>query len=183
MTYRAPIQDIRFILKELADLEGVLALPGFEEFNDDLVDAVLEENARFVEQEVAPLNVQSDRHPAQWCDGEVVTSPGFKEAFQAFAEAGWQGLQHDQDLGGQGLPKLVAAPTTENLNSAALAFSLCPLLTDGVIEALSLVGTDQQKARYIPPMLEGRWTGTMNLTEPQAGSDLAQLKTRAVRQS
>src|SRR5690606_23339355 len=94
MTYRAPTQDIRFILKELADLEGVLALPGFEEFNEELIDAVLEENARFAEQEIAPLNVESDRHPALWRDGKVEASPGFKEAFRAYAEGGWQGLQH-----------------------------------------------------------------------------------------
>ncbi len=182
MTYQAPTQDIRFILRELADLEGVLALPGFEEVSEDLVDAVLEENARFVEQEIAPLNVEGDRNPASWHDGEVRSSPGFKAAFQAFAQGGWQGLQHEAEIGGQGLPRLVGAPVTENLNAASLAFSLCPLLTDGVIEALSLVGTPEQQALYIPPLLDGRWTGTMNLTEPQAGSDLALLKSRAVRQ-
>ncbi|MER1966332.1 acyl-CoA dehydrogenase [Castellaniella sp. GW247-6E4] len=182
MTYQAPIQDIRFVLRELADLQGVLALPGFEEVSEDLVDAILEENARFVEQEVAPLNVEGDRHPAIWQDGEVRTSPGFKAAFEAFAQGGWQGLQHESEMGGQGLPRLVGAPATENLNAASLAFSLCPLLTDGVIEALSLVGTPEQQALYIPPLLAGRWTGTMNLTEPQAGSDLALLQSRAVRQ-
>lgn len=182
MTYQVPIQDIRFILRELADLPGVLALPGNEEITDDLVDAVLEENARFVEQEIAPLNRAGDTQPAQWRDGTVRTTPGFKEAFQAFAQAGWQGLPHDTAHGGQGLPKLVSAPTLENLNAGNLSFSLCPLLTDGVIEALSMVGTAEQQAGYIPPLVEGRWTGTMNLTEPQAGSDLALLKTRAVRQ-
>ncbi len=182
MNYRAPIQDIRYVLRELADLPGVLALPGFEEVSDDLVDAVLEENARFVEQEIAPLNTEGDRHPATWQDGEVRSSPGYKAAFQAFAQGGWQGLQHETDIGGQGLPRLVGASVTENLNAACLSFSLCPLLTDGVIEALSLVGTPEQRALYIPPLLDGRWTGTMNLTEPQAGSDLALLKSRAERQ-
>ncbi|MHA3903153.1 acyl-CoA dehydrogenase [Castellaniella sp. WN] len=182
MTYQVPTQDIRFILRELADLRGVLALPGFEEVSEDLVDAVLEENARFVEQEIAPLNRAGDTEPARWSEDGVHTTPGFKAAFQAFAQGGWQGLPHEAELGGQGLPKLVAAPVTESINAGNLAFSLCPLLTDGVIEALSMVGSDEQKARFIPPLLEGRWTGTMNLTEPQAGSDLALLKSRAVRQ-
>ncbi|MCC2595261.1 acyl-CoA dehydrogenase [Pusillimonas sp. MFBS29] len=182
MTYRAPVQDIRFVLRELADLDGVLALPGFEEISDDLVDAVLEENARFVEQAIAPLNRSGDLSGATCSDGEVTTSPGFRQAFIEFGQGGWQGLQHDQEWGGQGLPKLVGAPASENINSASLAFSLCPLLTDGVIEALTAVGSHEQQLRYIPAMLEGRWTGTMNLTEPQAGSDLAQVATRAVRQ-
>jgi alkylation response protein AidB-like acyl-CoA dehydrogenase len=182
MTFQVPLQDIRFVLRELADLTGVLALPGFEEINADLVDAVLEENARFVEHEVAPLNRVGDTQPALWQDGHVRTSPGFREAFQAFVQGGWQGLSHAAEWGGQGLPKLVAAPVTESLNAGNLSFSLCPLLTDGVIEALSLVGTAGQQQRFIAPLLEGRWTGTMNLTEPQAGSDLALVKTRAVRQ-
>jgi len=182
MTYQVPTQDIRFVLRELADLRDVLGLPGYEEVSEDLVDAVLEENARFVEQEIAPLNRAGDTQPAQWQDGAVRTTPGFREAFQAFVQGGWQGLPHDAQYGGQGLPKLVAAPVMESVNAGNLAFSLCPLLTDGVIEALSIVGSDAQKARYIPPLLEGRWTGTMNLTEPQAGSDLALLKTRAAPQ-
>lgn len=182
MSYRAPIQDIRFVLKELAGLDSVLALPGFEEISQDLVDAVLEENARFVEQAIAPLNRAGDMTPAKWSDGAVTTSPGFKKAFEEFAQGGWQGLQHEPEWGGQGLPKLVGAPASENINAANLAFSLCPLLTDGVIEALTAVGTEEQKARFIPPMLEGRWTGTMNLTEPQAGSDLALVATKAVKQ-
>jgi alkylation response protein AidB-like acyl-CoA dehydrogenase len=182
MTYRAPTQDIHFIIKELADLDGVLALPGFEEISEDLVVAVLEENARFVEQAIAPLNRQGDISPAKWSDGSVTTSPGFKQAFHEFAQGGWQGLQHEQEWGGQGLPKLVGAPASENINAANLAFSLCPLLTDGVIEALTTVGTKKQQSVFIPPMLEGRWTGTMNLTEPQAGSDLALITTRAVKQ-
>jgi len=183
MSYRAPIEDIRFVIKELADLQGVLALPGLEEVTEDLVDAVLEENARFVEQAIAPTNRPGDISGAAWKDGDVTTAPGFKQAFHEFAQGGWQGLQHDPQWGGQGLPKLVGAPASENINAANLAFSLCPLLTDGVIEALTAVGSEQQQATYIPPMLEGRWTGTMNLTEPQAGSDLAQVATRAVRQA
>ena len=182
MDYRAPTQDIGFVFRELAGLDEVLALPGFEEVNGELVDAVLEENARFVEQAVAPLNRAGDTKPATWDQGRVHTTPGFQEAFREFAAGGWQGLQHEPRWGGQGLPKLVAAATGENINSANLAFSLCPLLTDGVIEALAMVGSQAQQDLYIPPMLEGRWTGTMNLTEPQAGSDLALVKTRAVKQ-
>ena len=182
MTYRAPTQDINFVLKELADLEGVLALPGFEDVTDDLVEAVLEENARFVEQAIAPLNQGADRSPPQWSDGIVTTSPGFKKAFRDFAQGGWQGLQHETTWGGQGLPKLVGAPASENMNAANLSFALCPMLTDGVIEALTAVGSHEQQSCFIPPLLQGRWTGTMNLTEPQAGSDLAQVAARAVRQ-
>ena len=182
MDYQAPIDDIRFVLHELAGLRDVLALPGFEEISIDLVDAVLQENARFAEQAIAPLNKVGDVSHPVLANGKVTTSPGFKEAFEEFADAGWQGLNHSAELGGQGLPKLLAAPATENLNAAGLAFSLCPLLTDGVIEALAEVGSSEQKALFVPPLIEGRWTGTMNLTEPQAGSDLAQVATRAVPQ-
>ena len=182
MTYRVPTQDIRFALNELADLPGVLELPGFEDFSAELIDAIIDENARFVEQEVAPLNRAGDQNGAKWNDGVVTTTPGFKKAFEEFAKAGWQGLQHEVELGGQGLPKLIGAVACENINAANLAFSLCPLLTDGVIEAVSMVGTDEQKERFLPALLEGRWTGTMNLTEPQAGSDLAQVASRAVPQ-
>ncbi|MGO3131944.1 MAG: acyl-CoA dehydrogenase [Alcaligenes sp.] len=182
MTYRVPTQDIRFALQELADLPGVLELPGFEDFSAELIDAIIDENARFVEQEVAPLNRAGDQNGAKWNDGVVTTTPGFKKAFEEFAKAGWQGLQHEVELGGQGLPKLIGAVACENINAANLAFSLCPLLTDGVIEAVSMVGSDEQKARFLPPLMEGRWTGTMNLTEPQAGSDLAQVASRAVPQ-
>jgi alkylation response protein AidB-like acyl-CoA dehydrogenase len=182
MTFQVPVRDIRFVLRELADLPGVLALPGFEGISADLVDAVLEESARFVENEIAPLNRSGDTQPARWQDGEVRTSPGFRDAFRAFVQGGWQGLSHAADWGGQGLPKLVAAPVVESLNAGNLSFALCPLLTDGVIEALSLVGTAEQQRQFIGPLMEGRWTGTMNLTEPQAGSDLALVRTRAVRQ-
>ncbi|MEI2417352.1 acyl-CoA dehydrogenase [Orrella sp. JC864] len=182
MIYQAPLQDIRFVLNELAGLSDILALPGNEEISTDLIDAVLEENARFVQEVIAPLNRAGDQRPPVWKDGAVTASPGYAQAFAEFAQGGWQGLQHPQEWGGQGLPKVLAAATSENLNAASLSFSLCPLLTDGVIEALLTVGTPEQKQRYIAPMLEGRWTGTMNLTEPQAGSDLAQVATRAVPQ-
>ncbi len=182
MTFTAPIRDTLFVLDELADLQGVLSLPGFEEISRDLVAAVLEEDGKFVEQVLAPLNRSGDEAGAQWRDGAVTMPAGFAKAFSEFAAAGWQGVQHSAQWGGQGLPKLVAAPACENLNAANLSFSLCPLLTDGVIEALTAVGSEAQQAAFIPALLEGRWTGTMNLTEPQAGSDLARITTKAVRQ-
>jgi alkylation response protein AidB-like acyl-CoA dehydrogenase len=182
MSYQVPLADIRFALKELAGLDEILALPGYEDASPDLVDAVLQENARFVEQAVAPLNRSGDRQPPVWRDGAVVTSPGYVGAFRDYAAGGWQGLQHAAVWGGQGLPKLVAATANENINSACLAFSLCPLLTDGVIEALLTVGSDALRQTYVPNLVSGKWTGTMNLTEPQAGSDLAQVATRAVPQ-
>jgi alkylation response protein AidB-like acyl-CoA dehydrogenase len=181
MPYVTPLQDYRFALK-LAGLDDVLALPGFDEVTPDLVDAILEENARFAEQAIAPLNVAGDVKPAQWQDGSVTTTPGFKQGFADYAASGWQGLQHPPQWGGQGLPKLVAAAPCENLQAANLAFSLCPMLTDGVIEALLTVGSEPQRRAYIPQLIAGKWTGTMNLTEPQAGSDLALVATRAVPQ-
>src|SRR5690606_13393875 len=129
-----------------------------------------------------PLNRNGDLHGARWEDGEVRSTKGFREAFREFAEGGWQGLPHDPEWGGQGLPKVLSAAASETLNAANLSFALCPLLTDGVVEALSTAGTPEQRERFIPPLLEGRWTGTMNLTEPQAGSDLALLSTRALPQ-
>jgi alkylation response protein AidB-like acyl-CoA dehydrogenase len=182
MSYVTPLQDYRFVLHHLAGLADVLSLPGFEEVTPDLVDAILEENARFAEQAIAPLNRPGDTQPPQWHDGAVTATPGFKQGFDAYTQNGWQGLQHPEKWGGQGLPKLVATPPSENLQAANLAFSLCPMLTDGVIEALLTVGSEAQQQAYIPNLIAGKWTGTMNLTEPQAGSDLALVTTRAVPQ-
>src|SRR5688500_4710666 len=125
------------------------------------------------------MTVDGDRNPSSFQSGKVTTTPGFKEAFKQFAEGGWQGLQHPQDCGGQGLPKTIGAGCVEILNSANLSFALCPLLTDGAIEALLTAGSDELKAVYLENMVTGKWTGTMNLTEPQAGSDLALVRTRA----
>jgi hypothetical protein len=179
MTYRAPVKDFMFGLKELAGLEQLTQIPEFAEAGLDTAQAVLEECAKFNEGVVAPLNWEGDKNPSSWKDGVVTTTPGFKEAFKQYGEGGWQGLQHPVDFGGQGLPKAIGAACGEILNSANLSFALCPLLTDGAIEALLTAGSDEQKALYLPPMNEGRWTGTMNLTEPQAGSDLAAVRTRA----
>jgi alkylation response protein AidB-like acyl-CoA dehydrogenase len=179
MTYRAPINDMLFCMKELAGLEQVAQLPGFEDAGLETAQAVLEECAKFNEGVVAPLNWEGDRNPSSWKDGVVTTTPGFKQAFRQFGEGGWQGLQHPSAFGGQNLPKTIGAACIEMLNSANLSFALCPLLTDGAIEALLTAGTPEQQALYLPKMISGEWTGTMNLTEPQAGSDLALVRTRA----
>jgi alkylation response protein AidB-like acyl-CoA dehydrogenase len=179
MTYQAPLKDMLFDMQALAGLEQVAQLPGFEEAGIETAQAVLEECAKFNEGVVAPLNFEGDRNPSYWKDGQVFTTPGFKDAFRQFSEGGWQGLQHPGDFGGQGLPKTIGAACVEMLNSANLSFALCPLLTDGAIEALLTAGTPEQQQTYIPKMISGEWTGTMNLTEPQAGSDLALVRTRA----
>ncbi|ODV43539.1 acyl-CoA dehydrogenase [Cupriavidus sp. UYMMa02A] len=179
MTYRAPLKDMLFVMNELAGLEAVSQLPGFEEASPETAQAVLEEAAKFNEQVLAPLNRAGDLDPSSWKDGVVTTTPGFKDAFRQFAEGGWQGVLHPQEFEGQGLPKLVATACNEMLNSANLSFALCPLLTDGAIEALLTAGSDEQKATFLPKLISGEWTGTMNLTEPQAGSDLAAVRTRA----
>jgi len=183
MTYRAPVKDMLFCMTELAGLDALARLPGFEDAGADTAQAVLEECARFNEEVVAPLNVPGDTSPSTWKNGEVVTPKGFREAFRAFAEGGWQGLQHPAEHGGQGLPKTIGAACVEMLNSANLSFALCPLLTDGAIEALLTAGSEDQQAQYLPKMISGEWTGTMNLTEPQAGSDLALVRTRAEPQA
>ena len=179
MSYIAPVKDMLFAIEHLASIEQVAQLPGFEDAGLDTAAAVLEECARFNEGVVAPLNVIGDQQPSRWQDGAVHTTPGFKDAYARFTEGGWQGLQHPVDHGGQGLPKTIGAACVEMLNSANLSFALCPLLTDGAIEALLTAGSEELKATYLDKLVSGEWTGTMNLTEPQAGSDLALVRTRA----
>jgi alkylation response protein AidB-like acyl-CoA dehydrogenase len=168
-----------FVMKELAGIDALAALHGHENAGYDTAAAVLEECTKFNEGVVAPLNAEGDRNPSSFHGGAVKTTPGFKEAFRQFAEGGWQGLPHPVDFGGQGLPKLIHAACVEMVNSANMSFALCPLLTDGVIEALLTAGTDAQRQTIIPKLISGAWTGTMNLTEPQAGSDLALVRTCA----
>ena len=182
MSYQAPLKDMLFVMNELAGLAEIHTLPGCEDATPDTAEAVLEENAKFCGAVVAPLNWPSDKEPSFWHDGQVTTSNGFKEAFKAYGEAGWQGVQHPTEFGGQGLPKLLATPCIEMLNSASISFALVALLSDGAIEALLTAGSDEQKAVYLENLVSGKWTGTMNLTEPQAGSDLAAVRTRAVPQ-
>ena len=179
MSYTAPVKDMLFCMKELAGLDAVSQLPGFEDAGLETAQAVLEECAKFNEGVLAPLNFEGDKNPSYWKDGKVFTTPGFKDAFRQFGEGGWQGLQHPGDFGGQGLPKTIGSACIEMLNSANMSFALCPLLTDGAIEALLTAGSPEQQTTYLPNMISGKWTGTMNLTEPQAGSDLALVRTRA----
>ena len=179
MSYTAPIKDMLFVMKELAGLEDIATLPGFEDANLDTAQAVLDESAKLCGEVLAPLNVEGDRNPSSWKDGVVTATPGFKDAFRQFGEGGWQGVQHPVDYEGQGLPKLIATACIEMLNASNLSFALCPLLTDGAIEALLTAGSEEQKQTYVPKLISGEWTGTMNLTEPQAGSDLALVRTRA----
>jgi alkylation response protein AidB-like acyl-CoA dehydrogenase len=179
MTYQAPVKDMLFNMQHLADLQQVAELPGFHDAGLETAQAVLQECAKFNEDVIAPLNWEGDKYPSSFHDGKVTTTPGFKQAFKQYAAGGWQGLQHPDDFGGQGLPKTIGAACGEILNSANLSFALCPLLTDGAIEALLTAGTDEQQALYLPKMIAGEWTGTMNLTEPQAGSDLSLVRTRA----
>ncbi len=179
MSYTAPVKDMLFDMQHLAHIEQIAQIPGFEDAGFDTAQAVLEECAKFTEGVLAPLNFEGDKNPSSWKDGVVTATPGFKEAFRQLTEGGWQGLQHPQDFGGQGLPKTIGAACMEMLNSSNMSFALCPLLTDGAIEALLTAGSDELKAIYLEKLISGQWTGTMNLTEPQAGSDLALVRTKA----
>ncbi|HEX5372189.1 MAG TPA: acyl-CoA dehydrogenase [Aquabacterium sp.] len=182
MTFRAPVKDQLFCMKELAGLDKIAQIPGFEDAGFETAQAVLEESAKFNEGVVAPLNWSGDQDHGSWDNGVVRASAGFKEAYNALAEAGWQGLQQPVEYGGQGLPKTIGAACIEQTTAANLSFSLCSILTGGAIEALLTAGSDELKTRYIPNMISGKWTGTMNLTEPQAGSDLALVRSKAVKQ-
>ncbi len=183
MSYVAPVKDMLFNIQHLAKIDQIAQIPGFEDAGFDTAQAVLEEAAKFNEGVLAPLNWEGDKNPSSWKNGVVTATPGFKEAFKQFTEAGWQGLQHPVDFGGQGLPKTIGAMCGEMQNSANMSFALCPLLSDGAIEALLTAGSDELKATYLEKLVSGQWTGTMNLTEPQAGSDLAAVRTRAEPQA
>jgi len=179
MSYKAPLKDMLFGIRHLAAIDELARIPAFEDAGFETAQAVLEECAKFNEGVLSPLNWAGDQNPSSWNQGVVTTTPGFKEAFKQYAEGGWQGLQHPLDFGGQGLPKTIGAACGEMLNSANMSFALCPLLTDGAIEALLTAGSDALKATYLEKLVSGQWTGTMNLTEPQAGSDLAAVRSRA----
>ncbi len=183
MSYTAPLKDMMFVLEELANIEQLAQLPGFEDAGAQTAQAVLEECAKFNQDVIAPLNREGDLVPSSLANGVVSTSKGFKEAFKQFGEGGWQGIAHPVEFGGQGLPKLIATPCVEMLHAANLSFALCPLLSDGAIEALLLAGTDEQRALYAEKLISGKWTGSMNLTEPQAGSDLSLVRSKAVKQA
>jgi len=177
--YRAPLREMRFVMDELAGLSEVAGLPGFEDASADLADAILTEAAKFSGEVLAPLNRVGDREGCRWTPDGVTTPNGWKEAYQAFCEAGWNGTTQPQQYGGQGLPQAIGIAVMEMAQSANMAFSLGPLLTAGAVSALLTCASDAIKDIYLPKMVAGEWTGTMNLTEPQAGSDLALLRTRA----
>jgi acyl-CoA dehydrogenase len=182
MPYLAPVKDMLFVMNELAGLADVVAYPSYVQAGADvdLAPAILEESAKFNQDVVAPLNWPSDQNPSSWKDGVVTTTPGFKEAFEQFAAAGWQGVVHPAEFGGQGLPKLIAAACFEMVHSASLSFALCPMLTDGAIEALLTAASPEIQAQFVPNMISGEWTGSMCLTESQAGSDLSMVRSKAV---
>ena len=180
--YKAPLRDMHFVLNELAGLAEVARLPGCEEVNAELVDQILDESAKFATGVLSPLNRPADEEGSHWDKGRVTTPKGFKEAYRQFIEGGWNSLQAPAEYGGQGLPKIVSTPVVEMWKSANLSFSLVTMLTAGAAEALILRGSEAQKKQYLPRMIKGTWTGTMNLTEPQAGTDLALVRTKAVRE-
>ena len=183
MTYKAPLKDMLFNIQHLARIDQIAQIPGFEDAGFDTAQAVLDECAKFSEGVLAPLNWDGDKNPSSFQAGVVTTTPGFKEAFKQYVEGGWQGLQHPAEFGGQNLPKTIGAACGEMLNSANMSFALCPMLTDGATEALLTAGSPELNAVYLEKMISGQWTGTMNLTEPQAGSDLAAVRSRAEPQA
>ena len=178
--YSAPLRDMKFVIKELAGLSEISALPGCEEATPDLVDAVLEEAGRFAAGALSPLNKIGDEQGCKLDDGVVTTAAGFKEAYREFIKAGWTSLGGSPQWGGQGLPHIVSGLVSEMWNGANMSFCLCPMLTTGVVNALVRHGSEQQQDTYLHKLISGEWTGTMNLTEPQAGSDLSAVRTRAV---
>jgi alkylation response protein AidB-like acyl-CoA dehydrogenase len=181
--YRAPLAEMHFVLTELAGLGQVATLPGFEDATPDTVVAILDEGAKFATEVLDPLNMTGDREGSRRRDdGSVVMPAGFKEAYRQFCANGWNGLTKPVKYGGQGLPQLLGTAVEEMWHSANLAFNLCPLLTQGAIEAIELKGSPMLKECFLPKMVDGTWTGTMNLTESQAGTDLAAVRTRAVPQ-
>ena len=181
--FRVDLDEIAFNMRHVADLDGLAALDGFEHVDKELVEQLLSEAARFAEEVIAPLNRVGDSEGARRLDdGSVVTPTGFREAYRAYVEAGWGAVSMDPDFGGGGFPHLVGIAVEEMFTAACMSWSLCPLLTQGAINMLGAHGTDEQKALYLPQMATGSWTGTMNLTEPQAGSDLGAVTARAVPQ-
>jgi alkylation response protein AidB-like acyl-CoA dehydrogenase len=178
--YRAPIKDIRFVLRELIGESGLQACPAFADYSFDLADAVLEEAGKFSENVLDPIYKSGDRDGARWSPAGVTSPPGFKAAYAQFVEGGWPSLRAPPEFGGQGVPAVLGTAVEELWGASNLAFKLCPMLTQGAVEALDHYGTDAQKAAFLTKMVSGEWTGTMNLTEPQAGSDLSQIRTRAV---
>jgi len=183
MTYTAPTKDMRFVLDHVVDLEGLIEAGVFDGLSDDLVDSILEEAGKFSGGVFAPLNTVGDQHGAKLENGVVRLPDGFKEAYKEFVEAGWNCISGTSEYEGMGLPYSLQMAVQEMMTSANMAFSLCPMLTQGAIEALTAHGTDHQKSTFLPKLISGEWSGTMNLTEPQAGSDVGALRSKAERQA
>ncbi len=184
MTFVAPTKDIRFVLKNIVGIDGLMDQGTYEDLSDDIIDAVLTESGRLATEVVAPLNWVGDQQGSQrQADGSVKTPEGFKEAYAQIVDGGWGGVPFDPNYGGQGLPKVLGLAVQEFWTAANMAFSLCPLLSRGAIESLSAHGTEEQKATYLEKLISGQWTGTMNLTEPQAGSDVGALRSKAEKQA
>ena len=179
--YSVPLWDIRFILDEIAKTSEIFGYPNFADVDADLVEPLLEEAARFIEETIAPLNAPGDRHGSKWNDdGSVTTPPGFIEAYSAYVDAGWQSVPFDPAYGGGGFPWVMSIALQEMLNSACMSFALCPLLTQGAIDLVTHHGSEEQKETWLRRLVSGEWSATMNLTEPDAGSDVGALRTKAV---
>ena len=177
--YHPPVLDAKFILDQLIGFDGLCEKLQLEDINIDLADAVLEEAGKLSSEVFAPLNWDTDQNPAQWADNSVTQSPGLKEAYQQFVDNGWSTLTAPEEFGGQNLPQVLGTAVSEMWQASNMAFALCPLLSIGSVEALLAHGSDELKALYLPRLIAGEWTGTMNLTEPGAGSDLAAVSTTA----
>ncbi len=177
--YIAPTREMKFVLKDIIDISEVSALEIFQDASEDIIDAVLEEAGKFCGDILSPLNVTGDRDGARLTDDGVIASPGFKEAYAAYAENGWTSVSGDVDYGGQGLPLTLSSAVYEFVDAANMAFSLCSMLTTGAVEAIEAHGSEELKAIYLEKMISGQWAGSMNLTEPHAGTDVGALRTRA----
>ncbi len=182
MTYRPPVRDMAFTLNEVAGLSQLMGTGAFEDLSPDLVESVMEEGAKLAAEVLAPLNRSGDAEGAKFSKDGVSVPAGFADAYRKWVEGGWGSLAATPEFGGQGLPVALSVAMQEMWNAACLSFGLCPILSQGAIEALTAHGTDEQKNLYLPKLISGEWTGTMNLTEPQAGSDLNALKAKAVPQ-
>lgn len=183
-SYQAPLQDYRFVLNELIQIEKYSNLPGFSEASSDVIEAILEEGAKLMEEVIFPLNQVGDREGCKWhSNGDVTTPTGFKEAYKQFCEGGWSGVTADPAYGGQGLPHVIGLVLSEMMTSANMAFGMYPGLSHGAYEAIHKHGTEEQKKTYLPKLVTGEWTGTMNLTEPHCGTDLGLMRTKAEPQA
>ena len=179
MSYSAPVKDMRFVLEQVCAMDEVSKLPGYEEATPDIVSAILEEAGKFAGEVLAPLNWDGDQQGARWTEEGVITPRGWKDAYEQFSSSGWNSLAFDPEYGGQGMPGLLSAAVQEMWHSSNMAFGLCPLLTQGAVHAIDSHASQALKDTYLEKMISGEWTGTMNLTEPQAGSDLAAVRATA----